>query len=135
MTAGTRNPRAIVRRAPTRRPSQRTASGRIATAGWTGVRLFFGRLSARRSRARPRLRPELSNRAPELCMVEQWLDGTQVLRASIDQRRYRSPHCMRAVRAGIESNRGHPRVDDLRVLSSGNVVTCAANSETETDGR
>jgi hypothetical protein len=59
--------------------------------------------------------------ALKLGMPEQQLNGPQVLRAPVDQRCFRSPHGVGAVRSGIQIDRTHPGSDDACVLPGGKV--------------
>lgn len=57
----------------------------------------------------------------KLSMSEQELDGPQVLRASVDQRRLSSAHGMRAIGGGVEPYLVEPLMNDARVLPGGDV--------------
>jgi len=59
---------------------------------------------------------EVADRALDLRMSKKQLDGAQVARAAIDQNRLRSPQRVRAELGWIESDAGHPFVDETRVL-------------------
>lgn len=59
---------------------------------------------------------KVSNGALQFGMAEQYLDGPQVLRALVDQRRFGSPHRVRAVDRRIEADGGNPLMDDPGVL-------------------
>jgi hypothetical protein len=63
------------------------------------------------------LDPKVSPGAFNFCMAQQQLHGANILGASIDQRRFRASHGVRAIRAVIESDRRDPTMIDSRILA------------------
>ncbi len=60
--------------------------------------------------------PQIPNRALQFGVTQQKLDGPEVLRAPVDQRRLGAPQSVRAVGSRIQADLLHPAIDDTRVL-------------------
>ena len=60
---------------------------------------------------------QIPNRALELCMAKQQLDSPEILRPFVNQGRFRSAHRMRPIARRVETDHGHPLINNPRVLT------------------
>jgi hypothetical protein len=67
---------------------------------------------------------EITNRAFELRVPEEQLDGSQVACLLVDLRRLRPPHRVRAVGGAVKSGALDPGMDDPRILPGREVRLC-----------